>query len=255
MNSDNEGIRNRQHSNPLETNPVVNVPHGNIPNTPLASSTISFLLGITFCLGVYSFTSSLLGYTSFLPAQLAFFVSSWAFFHWAEFAVTAGWNLEKCSIDSYLLDNGAMYHVSNGVAILEYVAVRYFWPNLKTYPYVSEVGIFSVILGQILRSMAMIHASTNFSHIVAFKKRVSHQLVTDGIYGWFRHPSYAGFFYWALGTQLVLQNPLSFVMFAIVLWRFFYYRTRSEEAALIKFFGQDYVDYRRRVGTKIPFVP
>jgi protein-S-isoprenylcysteine O-methyltransferase len=44
-------------------------------------------------------------------------------------------------------------------------------------------------------------------------------------------------------------------MFAIVLWRFFYYRTRSEEAALIKFFGQDYVQYRKRVGTKLPFIP
>ena len=88
---------------------------------------------------------------------------------------------------------------------------------------------------------------------------------------WSRHPSYAGFFYWALGTQLVLQNPLSFIVHSIVLWKFFYYRSRctsflffhdlmisiiaAEERALVKFFGQDYVEYRRRVGTKIPFIP
>lgn len=47
------------------------------------------------------------------------------------------------------------------------------------------------------------------------------------LHSWFRHPSYAGFFYWALGTQLVLQNPISFAMYAVVLWRFFYYRTRG----------------------------
>jgi protein-S-isoprenylcysteine O-methyltransferase len=29
----------------------------------------------------------------------------------------------------------------------------------------------------------------------------------------------------------------------------------GEEKALVKFFGKDYEDYRRRVGTKIPFVP
>jgi len=29
----------------------------------------------------------------------------------------------------------------------------------------------------------------------------------------------------------------------------------AEERALVKFFGQDYVEYRRRVGTKIPFIP
>jgi len=89
---------------------------------------------------------------------------------------------------------------------------------------------------------------------------------------WFRHPSYAGFYYWALGTQLILQNPLTFVLFTILLWRFFYYRTRgsfsfsatfvfdtdlalAEEKALVKFFGDDYIRYKRRVGTKIPFVP
>ena len=29
----------------------------------------------------------------------------------------------------------------------------------------------------------------------------------------------------------------------------------DEERALVKFFGDDYINYRRRVGTKIPFVP
>jgi len=88
-----------------------------------------------------------------------------------------------------------------------------------------------------------------------FTSAILTDLSPMGVYRWFRHPSYAGFFYWALGTQLVLQNPLTFVLFAILLWRFFYYRTRAEEKALVKFFGDDYINYRRRVGTKIPFVP
>ncbi|KNZ81540.1 Protein-S-isoprenylcysteine O-methyltransferase [Termitomyces sp. J132] len=188
-------------------------------------------------------------------AQLGFFIAAWAGFHWGEFAVTAGWNLEKCT---YLLDNGAMYHVANGTALTEYFAMLYFKPSSKSFPYVTLLGIFLVLVGQSLRSAAMIHASTNFSHAVAFRKRESHRLVTDGVYAWFRHPSYAGFFYWALGTQLVLQNPVTFVMFSFLLWRFFYYRTKygaAEEKALIEFFGDDYLKYRQRVGTKIPFVP
>jgi len=148
-----------------------------------------------------------------------------------------------------------MYHIANGVALFEYLISRLIIPSSKTWPYVSQIGIVMVIFGQILRSMAMIHASTNFSHTVAHQRRDTHRLVTDGIYGWFRHPSYAGFYYWALGTQLVLQNPLTFVFFSILLWRFFYYRTRTEEAALIRFFGDEYIQYRQRVGTKIPFVP
>lgn len=43
-----------------------------------------------------------------------------------------------------------------------------------------------------------------------------------------RHPSYLGFFYWALGTQIMLANPVSIVVFAVVLWRFFKYRIERE---------------------------
>ena len=39
-----------------------------------------------------------------------------------------------------------------------------------------------VLVGQALRSAAMIHASTNFSHTVAFQKRDAHRLVTEGVY-------------------------------------------------------------------------
>lgn len=42
--------------------------------------------------------------------------------------------------------------------------------------------MFLVALGQVVRSAAMIHANTNFSHAVAYRKREQHRLVTDGIY-------------------------------------------------------------------------
>ena len=45
---------------------------------------------------------------------------------------------------------------------------------------------------------------------------------------WFRHPSYTGFFYWAVGTQMVLQNHVCFIVFTSLLWRFFYFRVRCE---------------------------
>ncbi|KAF9464445.1 Isoprenylcysteine carboxyl methyltransferase family-domain-containing protein [Collybia nuda] len=256
-----ERIRQREAllTHPLSTIPATHAPIGNIPNTPLAVSTIAFLLGGIFSLGALTFVVGGFSMPWWATYQLGFFVAAWATFHWGEFAITAGWNLEKCSVDSFLLDNGSMYHIANATALSEYILTLYFKPTLKAYPYISMIvtrlGIFLVIFGQLLRSTAMIHASTNFSHSVAFRKRETHRLVTDGVYAWFRHPSYAGFYYWALGTQLVLQNSITFGLFAILLWRFFYYRTRAEEAALVKFFGSDYINYRKQVGTLIPFVP
>ncbi|KAI0307287.1 ICMT-domain-containing protein, partial [Multifurca ochricompacta] len=246
-------------SRPLETLPELDVaqPHGNIPNTPLAISTISFLLGSTFALGLLAFFEggSSFGSFWFSTYQLGFFLASWSAFHWGEFAVTAGWNRQKVSIDSFLLNNGRMYHMANSLALTEYLLILYFRPSLKSFPYVSFLGVIMVILGQFLRSAAMIKAASNFSHAVAFRKINGHQLVIDGVYAWSRHPSYAGFFYWALGTQLVLQNPLSFSIYLALLMRFFSSRIKAEERALISFFGDDYASYRKRVGTKIPFIP
>ncbi|PPQ68015.1 hypothetical protein CVT26_007378 [Gymnopilus dilepis] len=275
----------RATKNALETEPAANAPRGNIPNTPLASSTIAFLLGATFAFGLYTVFLDISYSARIFTYQLGFFIAAWAFFHWAEFAVTAGWNFEKCSVDcafstpilnpkslsfgqwrdvphrqwncSIRIRRISILHTRKQImalCITDRFGRLFIWQDSKSLVS-SPLGMIMVICGQILRSAAMIHASTNFSHSVAFQKRDTHRLVTDGVYGWFRHPSYAGFYYWAIGTQLVLQNPLTLVMFAILLWRFFYYRTRAEENALVKFFGEEYVNYRRRVGTKIPFVP
>ncbi|KAG8930563.1 hypothetical protein FRC02_004026 [Tulasnella sp. 418] len=244
-------------SHSLDTAPqhAMHQPHGTLPNTPLASSLIAFLLGSTFSLGALLWLAGGIEDSWWAKYQLGFYIAAWAGFHWGEFAVTAGWNLEKCSIDSYLLNNGVAYHLANGTAVVEFLITSYFFPKFKTYPYITEIGIVMTLIGQWLRSAAMITASTNFSHTVAWQKLEKHKLVTHGVYGWFRHPSYTGYFYWGLGTQLALQNPLSFVLFFVALWRFFNSRIKAEERFLTKFFGNEYVQYRKTVGTMIPFIP
>lgn len=69
----------------------------------------------------------------------------------------------------------------------------------------------------------------------------------------------------------MLQNPVSFIGYFIVLWRFFYRRIFceyadasescdhyliliDEEKALVKFFEADYQAYKARVPTRIPFI-
>ena len=92
-----------QQKSSLETQPtaVVRSVSSKIPNTPLAASLISFLLGAFFLLGVLIFSNKSLQ-TGVVTWQLGFFAATWAAFHWGEFAVTAGWNREKCSVDCEL---------------------------------------------------------------------------------------------------------------------------------------------------------
>lgn len=38
---------------------------------------------------------------------------------------------------------------------------------------------------------------------VQFTKAETHQLVTHGVYSIVRHPSYVGWFWWSVGTQVI----------------------------------------------------
>lgn len=93
--------RERLRSRPLEMvpDPTTTQPGGTIPNTPLAVSTISFLLGTTFTLGSLTFLCGGFYEFWFATYQAGFFVASWSAFHLGEFVVTAGWNREKVSVD------------------------------------------------------------------------------------------------------------------------------------------------------------
>lgn len=116
------------------------------------------------------------------------------------------------------------------------------------------LGFALMILGQAARTTAMAQAGANFNHQLQHKKKEGHVLVTGGIYKALRHPSYFGFFWWGLGSQIVLGNGLCFVAYAAALWRFFRLRIAREENLLVGFFGMDYVRYKDKTRVGIPFI-
>lgn len=73
----------------------------------------------------------------------------------------------------------------------------------------SFVGLLMVLCGEGLRKAAMLTAGSNFNHIVQNEKAQSHVLVTTGVYAYFRHPSYVGWFYWSTGTQVIYNSSTS----------------------------------------------
>lgn len=80
--------------------------------------------------------------------------------------------------------------------------------ELKQLKWVSLLGLLMVLCGDILRKAAMLTAGSNFNHIVQNEKARSHVLVTSGVYSFFRHPSYVGWFYWCTGTQVRYRSTL-----------------------------------------------
>ncbi|KAI3625382.1 hypothetical protein CBS9595_000743 [Malassezia furfur] len=202
------------------------------------------------------------GWTSLLTAPpLHFYLAAWTLFHLLEFLVTAYWNATHLQADSFLLQNGVEYAAAHVFGLLEFLVEGAFVPHWKQVRALQVLGVLLLVLGQVVRSLAMVHASTNFSHTVASAKRDDHVLVTHGVYRLARHPSYAGFFYWAVGTQILLGNPVSTLLFISTLSRFFAQRIRrmcradpDEEYFLHRFFGKEYARYAARVPAGVPLV-
>ncbi|KAL0931722.1 prenyl cysteine carboxyl methyltransferase ste14 [Colletotrichum truncatum] len=218
----------------------------------------AFLLGAANLLGVLS-TILILSFTSSPLWRLPFFLASLSLFHFLEFWTTAAYNTPQATVYAFLLTaNWPAYAIAHATAFIECFLTNLIfrdsvWAPFGLKPLLVTAGLLLVVVGQAVRSLAMTTAGESFNHTVQHYKAESHTLVTTGIYAWFRHPSYFGFFWWAIGTQLVMGNVFSLFGYAGVLWYFFSKRIRHEEELLIRFFGDDYVNYRKRVGVMIPF--
>lgn len=220
----------------------------------------AFCLGVALAVGILA-TITTLALTTTRLWRLPFFLAALATFHFLEFWTTARYNTREAEVSSFLLTaNWPAYAIAHAAAFTECLLTDVFFPSSSWAPWgLGQLGMWMglalVVIGQVVRSAAMVQAGPSFNHIVQQTQRREHVLVTTGIYGSLRHPSYFGFFWWGLGTQLAMGNVLCFFAYAAVLWKFFSTRIAHEEVFLVKFFGQEYVDYRKNVGTKIPFVP
>lgn len=220
----------------------------------------AFCLGAALAVGIIA-TGLVLAFTSSPLWRLPFFLASLSTFHFLEFWTTAAYNTREADVSSFLLTaNWPAYAIAHSAASLECLVTCAFfparsWAPFGTGPLLMLLGISLVVVGQVVRSAAMVQAGPSFNHIVQQTQKREHILITTGIYGTLRHPSYFGFFWWGLGTQLAMGNVLCFFAYAAVLWRFFSTRIRHEEVFLVRFFGDEYVDYKKKTGTKIPFVP
>ncbi|KAE9974128.1 hypothetical protein EG327_008882 [Venturia inaequalis] len=149
------------------------------------------------------------------------FLSVLCIFHFLEFWTTARYNLANADVSAFLLfDNGVAYEIAHGSAVVEAVVTAVFFPGwqARVSPrWVQGVGVLFVVVGQAFRSLAMVTAGTNFNHKVQRKRVVGHRLVTTGVYGLLRHPSYFGFFWWAVGTQLLVGNVTISISITILL--------------------------------------
>ena len=161
----------------------------------------SAFLGYAFGVGILIFVTASPSWQMF-----GIYMTILAFFHYSEFIIIAWTNPKAISTDSFILNHSLAYGIAACSSWLEFIVERYYFPEMKEPSSISYLGLIMCLCGEILRKLAILTARHNFNHLVQRTKTNDHELVTHGVYGLFRHPSYVGWFYWSIGTQVKTKN-------------------------------------------------
>lgn len=109
------------------------------------------------------------------------------------------------------------------------------------------LGTIFIIIGIVFWLLAVIKSRID-------KSVRNNDLITTGIYGYVRHPIYAAFLYILTGMIVIYGNILLFIL-PIIFWTVLTITMKkTEEAWLIDLYGDDYINYSKKVNGFIPKV-
>ena len=113
------------------------------------------------------------------------------------------------------------------------------------------IGVFLFAAGGILRIWPVFVLGRRFSGLVAIQE--GHTLVTDGIYGRIRNPSYLGLLINMLGWALVFRSGVGVLITALTV-PILMARIHSEENLLREHFGTEYQAYCAQTSRLVPWI-
>jgi protein-S-isoprenylcysteine O-methyltransferase Ste14 len=118
------------------------------------------------------------------------------------------------------------------------------------YPIPLVIGTLCLVVGLWLFYRSHADLGTNWS--ITLEVREKHKLITNGVYGWVRHPMYLALFIYAVGQALVVPNWLAAPSYGVAMVLLFALRVGPEERMLLEEFGNDYEAYRATTRRLIP---
>lgn len=142
-------------------------------------------------------------------------------------------------------------YVAVGITLLALVST-----SLKIIPIytINQINTFLIIFGTLLIVIGGV-----FWLLAVIKSRITNSiknndLVTTGIYGYIRHPIYAAFLHITTGIIVIYGNILLFIL-PIIFWALLTVTMKkTEETWLIDLYGDDYIEYSKKVNRFIPKV-
>jgi protein-S-isoprenylcysteine O-methyltransferase Ste14 len=153
-----------------------------------------------------------------------------------------------------LKDNVLVGAVSIGILLpLLWVATPVLaFADYSLQPFALTAGVL-VLLGELwCLHRSHVDLGTNWSNTL--EVRESHQLITNGVYRYVRHPMYVSLLLHGLGQTLLLPNWVAGPSFLIPFGLLVALRVAPEEQMMLDTFGEDYESYQARTKRLIPGV-
>jgi protein-S-isoprenylcysteine O-methyltransferase Ste14 len=124
-------------------------------------------------------------------------------------------------------------------------------PHLISWAFLIIAAALVILGVQLLRRKGEPDAARNDAPMIGFEKTT--RLVTAGIYRYIRHPLYSSLLFlgWGMFFKRIGADTL---VVAILITIFLVLTVRMEEAEDIRFFGEQYREYRRRTRMFVPFL-
>lgn len=140
-----------------------------------------------------------------------------------------------------------------GIWILPLVYIATDW--LESFDYrlsdgVSLIGLVFFFAGLWIRFRSQKDLDQNWSPSLVIWQ--GHELVTDGIYRWIRHPLYSSLWVWGISQPFLLQNWIAGWIGIVAVGLVHIIRLPREEEMLEDHFGEAYRQYRSRTGGIFP---
>ena len=157
---------------------------------------------------------------------------------------------KKQSKASYWLINVAWYSTMF-FAILDVWMLTITTFNELYWP-LRGVGVILILGGLALRYLARRDLGEQYSVHVATSEK--HQLVTNGIYQFVRHPAYLGLLCLFLGIPLSMGSWGGLIIAVAAGIPTVIYRITVEERSLVKWFGEAYETYQQDSWRLIPHI-
>lgn len=127
------------------------------------------------------------------------------------------------------------------------------WLDFANYSLPTWAGWLGVIL--ILLALFVFwrsHADLGLNWSPSLEIRTEHKLITNGIFGYIRHPMYASQWIWVIAQPLLIQNWIAGFLDMFVFMAFYFLRVRAEEKLMLDTFGDEYREYMNKTGAVFP---